>query len=352
MAVYFSKSRNAWYIRYSWKGKLYYCYRSSSGVFVTKQLAKDYEPVFVSGLVEAPVASGLCDSFFEPFVLSLKGSLKDSTVYGFAKVFDKYVAPHFKGVKVSALDDGFLEFVNRKLNLSVSVKDPQRLFSVCRHFVLFLNRQGLSLDPNRFYPNKRKVREPHVYHVWDLPTFERFLSFEKDPNWILFFSVLYYYGLRVGEALGLQWGDFTGHGLRIARMVSVKNLSKELEVTLPKTASSVSTLPKVEAVYRYVLPGLDPCSWCFLGRGGSQPFGQTTVVNRIKLVSKKAGLKWLSPHEFRHSCASYLISQGVPLREVSKWLRHSNEIVTASVYEHLLPGEIDKVGQFWDKKMG
>jgi len=351
MAVYYSKSRGSWYIRLSFKGKMFYCYSSSLGSFASRKDARDFEPVFAAGLVDAPVASGVCDSFFEPFFLSLRGSLKDSTVYGFVKTFNKYVAPLFKGVGVSALDDGFLEFANRRLNSSLKVVDPQRAFSVSRHFVVFLNRQGLKLDPRRFFAMRKKIRDPHFYHVWDFATFSRFLSFEKDPVWILFFSVIYYYGLRVGEALALQWGDFTDRGLRISRIVSVKNLSKKLEVTLPKTSASVAILPKVDAVYRLVLPGLDPSSWCFLGRNGVQPFGQTSVVARIKIVSKKAGLKPLTPHEFRHSCASYLLSNGLPLREVSKWMRHSSEIVTASVYEHLLPGEIEDVSSFWNKKV-
>jgi integrase len=49
-----------------------------------------------------------------------------------------------------------------------------------------------------------------------------------------------------------------------------------------------------------------------------------------------AGVGRWSPHELRHSAASLLIAQGVPLKVVSETLGHSSIRVTSDVYGHLL----------------
>ena len=40
-------------------------------------------------------------------------------------------------------------------------------------------------------------------------------------------------------------------------------------------------------------------------------------------------------HDLRHSCASFLFSQGVSLKEIQAWLGHSTIGTTANIYTHL-----------------
>ena len=37
----------------------------------------------------------------------------------------------------------------------------------------------------------------------------------------------------------------------------------------------------------------------------------------------------------RHSCASLLLANGVPMKAIQEWLGHSNYRTTADVYSHL-----------------
>jgi site-specific recombinase XerD len=40
-------------------------------------------------------------------------------------------------------------------------------------------------------------------------------------------------------------------------------------------------------------------------------------------------------HDLRHSCASLLLANGVPLKQIQDWLGHSDFAITANTYAHL-----------------
>lgn len=40
-------------------------------------------------------------------------------------------------------------------------------------------------------------------------------------------------------------------------------------------------------------------------------------------------------HDLRHSCASLLLANGVPMKQIQEWLGHSDFSTTANVYAHL-----------------
>lgn len=47
------------------------------------------------------------------------------------------------------------------------------------------------------------------------------------------------------------------------------------------------------------------------------------------------GLLRMRFHDLRHSCASLLLANGVPLKHIQEWLGHSDFTTTANIYAHL-----------------
>ena len=66
------------------------------------------------------------------------------------------------------------------------------------------------------------------------------------------------------------------------------------------------------------------------------PIDPRNFARNLEQATESAGLGKWSPHEFRHTAASLMISSGVPLKQVSEALGHSSISVTADVYGHLL----------------
>jgi hypothetical protein len=65
-------------------------------------------------------------------------------------------------------------------------------------------------------------------------------------------------------------------------------------------------------------------------------------------MAKKAGFANIHLHSLRHSHASQLLSQGVPLPTVSKRLGHADASITAKVYAHALPEDDETAAEIWN----
>ena len=60
-----------------------------------------------------------------------------------------------------------------------------------------------------------------------------------------------------------------------------------------------------------------------------------TTINRYKInACKKANLRSITLHQFRHSHATLLLQNGIIINEISRRLGHSNPSITLNVYTH------------------
>ena len=55
----------------------------------------------------------------------------------------------------------------------------------------------------------------------------------------------------------------------------------------------------------------------------------------FKLVLQKHELRDIRFHDLRHTCASLLLKNGVPMKDIQEWLGHSDYNTTANIYAHL-----------------
>ena len=68
------------------------------------------------------------------------------------------------------------------------------------------------------------------------------------------------------------------------------------------------------------------------------------LTQRFGHLLKANGLRHIRFHDLRHSCASFLVSSGIPMKQVQLFLGHSNYSTTADIYAHLSPNALDASG--------
>ena len=59
------------------------------------------------------------------------------------------------------------------------------------------------------------------------------------------------------------------------------------------------------------------------------------VTEHFKLILRRNGLKIIRFHDLRHSCASILLANKVPMKMIQDYLRHSDMSTTANIYRHI-----------------
>ena len=55
----------------------------------------------------------------------------------------------------------------------------------------------------------------------------------------------------------------------------------------------------------------------------------------FKRILEQNGLRRIRFHDLRHTCASLLLANNVPMKKIQEWLGHSDFSTTANIYAHL-----------------
>ena len=206
------------------------------------------------------------------------------------------------------------------------------------------NFHQVLLNMERFKNPDELVKEKAYY---DIAEFDKFLASENEDRYRILWETLYYCGLRIGEARGLQWKyiNWDNKTLWINKQVqSLDNYSSSYYVCNLKTSSSNRILTMCDALYEDLKKYYDNVSkyknfnedfFIFGNDKGLTPLTYKQAQRRKGEIANKAGIKEIRLHDFRHSCASFLVNNGAPVTMVSKYLGHSNSSETLNTYSHL-----------------
>lgn len=69
----------------------------------------------------------------------------------------------------------------------------------------------------------------------------------------------------------------------------------------------------------------------------------TRLLNRKNRNCDLAGLQQIRLHDFRHSCASLLISKGANITLVARYLGHTKIDETLNTYSHFFKSDLDSL---------
>lgn len=138
-------------------------------------------------------------------------------------------------------------------------------------------------------------------------------------------------GLRLGEALGLDWRDVHLD----AGFVSVR-VSKSLVRATPISDEAVEALRLQKTrTARYGLE--EPVFLGLRGKARHHRLGPSAPSHVLPRLLVAAGLRPMRVHDLRHGAASLMLAQGTPMRVISEQLGHANPSMTAKTYAHVLP---------------
>jgi len=346
--IYQNKKTKRFYIKNYINGTNHTITRDANGnFFLTKKEALNFIYSNVDQLKQqSTYGVKKCSYFYKIYLANLERNSKMSHYEAEQYLFNSQIAPFFEKIALSRLDNQKLIDFSKTINdKNASYRYKSRILTRTKEFLEFIqvympNKIELSylrVDPNTFKNNR-------ILSYYSVEEFKTFYNALDSPFYKFMFLLLFNYGLRIGELRALQVKDIDikDNILNIDKQANSKNQKHKTILCPTKTTSSIRTYPLNKGItdlfkemnkYKY------PNSFIFtLAKKSYQSKDPNHIISETQIrrvnnsTAIKAHLPHIRIHDFRHSCAIYLIKNGIDFTRIASWLGHSSPATTANYY--------------------
>lgn len=301
-------------------------------------------------------ADMLFADFMEDWLKVIKNSVAVPTFASYSNMVKKIIVPYFRNKQVT------LKELTAKDIQTFYLKQLERVSaSSVIHYHANIHKAlkyAVKLDLISVNPAdkvERPKKDRFVGSFYDADEINKLFEVSKGSK--LEIPILFgaFYGLRRSEVIGLKWNaiDFDQNTITIQHTVTTCDLDGKRVLVASdttKTKSSRRTLPLVPFMRDRLIElreqQMENRSLC--GRSYIKDYLDYVCVNEIgELINphyvtatfpkllQAHGLRHIRFHDLRHSCASLLLANGVPMKQIQEWLGHSDFSTTANIYAHL-----------------
>lgn len=249
-----------------------------------------------------------------------------------------------KSISIIDLDHYIISIMEHE-NYSICTK-KDLVHTALHFFHLAYKKEVIEKDLSKFvtiprFPSceKKSLTEEELNHILDV---FKDLPFKYQLLTHLFCET----GKRRGEILGLDWQDihFAERSITIRQNYTYVAGSKP-KLTSPKT-NKISSCVISNQLTQFLFLYKEHVQT--IARKKHQPFPQAVFINEhtlerlhpcslttyYRLKKLHCNVEKLSPHLFRHTVASLLLSHGANIKEVGIQLDHNNPAFTLRQYIH------------------
>ncbi len=184
-------------------------------------------------------------------------------------------------------------------------------------------------------------------------TYEQMQSFIKHaknkPFWVyVFFMTILKQGLRISECIALEWSDIDFKKQKMSinkqyyryRITPTKNYETRI-IDIPD-----SLLELLKKLYKTKTSELLFNSTLINGKhvnvNNMRERHFRSIINEVE-EELDLDLDDITPHCLRHTHATYLLQNGVPVIAVSRRLGHRDCKTTLNIYNHCMPTDNEKI---------
>lgn len=280
---------------------------------------------------------------------------KDGTLYSKKINLNKY-GDLFKNKNIDKINVKLIESWKKQIDtFDLATNSKQNIFNYFKTVLKYAEKKGYIIKnpfdmTDNFQKDPDKIEEKNEAELYIKPDeFDHFLTVIEDDFWKTFFSFAFYIGTRKGEQVALQWKDidFKRKKVKIYKQLNIKGLKRK-SLFIPTKNGVIRTISIPDKLLTMLL-NLYECEsktynfndeWFVFG--GLKYLSYTSIDRKKDYYFKKANIKRITMHQFRHSHASFLISNDVPLNIIAKRLGDTPEVILKT-YAHLFPEKEEEV---------
>lgn len=336
-----------------WKVLFYYVNHKNERVkkqkrgFYSKKEALEWEREFLltkQFSLEMTFES-LCNLYME----DIKNRIKESTFENKKLLFEKKIIPHFKNFKIQdikpinirewqgeLIKENYSETYIKTINNQITA-----LFNYAVKFYdLHSNPCHKAGSIGKKYADEMVIISPR--------DFEKVINLVTDEENKMFYTILFWTGMRKGELQALTYEDvdFEDKKISINKNLSVIN-GKEV-VSTPKTEKSKRVIYVNNLVIDCIKKMWDTR---YEPEKSDRIFliSKFSIKRQFDTALQRAGVKKMRIHDLRHSHASYLLSNGIDIVTISRRLGHEKVQTTLNTYCHTTNNSQEKLMEILNK---
>ena len=306
------------------------------------------------------VSQILFTDYLKEWLHMMEANVRRTTFAGYSKSLLKDTIPyfdeHYPGLRLIDVTAMCIQkyYTYEKLERGLSPNTIRRRHANIRKALQYAFINDL-IPTNPATKVELPGAQPYQAHYYNAKQLEAmFAIFRGDPAEFGVITAAFY-GLRRGEIVGLKWDaiDFDDKTITIRHTVTDVYVNGKREIMscdTTKTKSSYRTLPLVPAFEEILLKMKEEQArnQKLCGNSYCKDYLEYIYVNQlgelirpdylsthVPKVLAKHNMPRIRFHDLRHSCASLLYANGIPMKDIQAWLGHSNISTTANIYTHL-----------------
>ncbi|MBM03489.1 MAG: hypothetical protein CL766_01705 [Chloroflexi bacterium] len=275
----------------------------------------------------------------------IKATCTEKTFDEYTWLVNKYLLPYIGKTKMKEVTTAFafkladkVKEQSKNNSVKMAQRVNKRLYSIMNWHVE--RERGLQVNPISKLVQKdlsreiAKDKEFDTEPVISLVSVQRFLDYFIDSHLFLVFSFMALCGLRIAEALALNWEDidFDENVIYVHQQITDKG-----KLTKPKTKASIRYVPYPTLLKPFLLKIRKETGYVTLNTQNN-PIRPNNLREkhfhraRKHLLEQYPDFDIKTPHQFRKFFISYNLDNGTNLEVVRQWAGHTDSTITQKIY--------------------
>lgn len=334
MPVFKDKERNTFYVKTYYTDYTGTKKQKLKRGFKLQREAKEWERSFLEKMQGTPDMT--FQALYDLYIEDMGHRLRQTSIEGKKNVFKNRILPYFKDKPVNAITPADVrawqnEIISKGYSDAYLDRMQNMLTTILNYAVKYYNLPVNPCDKAGHMGKRTRSQK-----FWTVDEFNQIIATVTDPAAHTALMVLFYSGMRFGELIALNLGDFDFNSNTINITKSLQHRAKLGDiVTPPKTDNGIRCISMPPAIMQTVKSYTDRI-YGISDNDRVFTFTKSLISGNMKRGAASAKVQNIRIHDLRHSHVSLLIEMGFSPHLIAERIGDTVQMVN-NTYGHLYP---------------
>lgn len=334
MPVYKDEKTDTWYCKFYYEDYTGAKKQKFKRGFKLQREAKEWERSFLEKMQGTPDMT--FKALYDLYIEDMSHRLRITSLEGKKNVFKNHILPYFQSKSVNAITPADVrtwqnEIISKGYSDAYLDRMQNMLTTILNYAVKYYNLPVNPCDKAGHMGKRTRSQK-----FWTVDEFNKVMDHVTDTTASTALQVLFYSGMRFGELIALNMGDFDFNANTINITKSLQHRAKLGDiVTPPKTDNGIRCISMPPAIMQTIKSYTDRI-YGISDNDRVFTFTKSLISGNMKRGASASGLDTIRIHDLRHSHVSLLIEMGFSPHLIAERIGDTVQMVN-NTYGHLYP---------------